>query len=232
MAVGLASLRAFLLSGDEVFEQNFYDEWAKNSDKLEELRGHLSILTPAQTNAFNTYLRSRNLFTGLPSEMIAIRNSDRWNLANNLLAKEISTQVETTFSILNQLIASQKRLQAVDSDKIVTAGKQLNMVVISFAAIAVVIGLTFATLTTKRITRPIEELVKVTTSAANGDLTQSVELNGDDEITDLARSFNNFVAIFRKLLQDIVSHVELLTNSSKELRFVGGTFYRNCRGRG
>jgi len=54
-------------------------------------------------------------------------------------------------------------------------------------------------------------------SQGEGDLTQTLSLKGNDEITDLSRGFNDFTQKIRELITQLVDAIENLGNTSTEL---------------
>jgi signal transduction histidine kinase len=77
---------------------------------------------------------------------------------------------------------------------------------------------------TARITRSIERLASAADAVAAGDLTRQVETNGDDEVGQLARSFNTMTDSLRDTLQQLSQREalaavgEFATSLSHEVR--------------
>jgi twitching motility protein PilJ len=74
-----------------------------------------------------------------------------------------------------------------------TSGKYLIAVFGGVALLAVVAGAAFA----RRITHPISEIVRVAEQVGRGDLTHTVRVRSQDEIGQLARTFNDTVTRLR-----------------------------------
>jgi two-component system sensor histidine kinase MprB len=85
-----------------------------------------------------------------------------------------------------------------------------------FAALAVLVSGGFAWLFATRVTRPIEELAATAESiAATQDLNRSIEVSGNDEVAQLARSFNTMLVALRASSE---RQRRLVQDASHELR--------------
>ena len=92
----------------------------------------------------------------------------------------------------NQLVAQQK------SDD--SASKYTLAVSILFALLAIIGGFVLAVFTSKSITEPLKSLIAVTREIGeSGDLDQTVDINRDDELGELARTFNSMVVYLKEM---------------------------------
>ncbi|MBS1186590.1 MAG: hypothetical protein H6R04_608, partial [Burkholderiaceae bacterium] len=66
-----------------------------------------------------------------------------------------------------------------------------RMLMIAMAVVAVVIGILVALFTTRSITRPLGEAVKVAETVASGDLTARIEVRSKDETGQLMQALKN-----------------------------------------
>ena len=83
--LGLANLRAYLLTGEEGYRDAFERLWRKNETRFADLSRSAYLLTAEQREAFARLAEAREAFAPLPERMFEIRASDRWNLAGFLL---------------------------------------------------------------------------------------------------------------------------------------------------
>jgi len=60
--LGLAAIRAYLLSGEDRFREEFNTLWAKNSKRFSDLQQAAYLLTQEQQIAFDSYEKARELF--------------------------------------------------------------------------------------------------------------------------------------------------------------------------
>jgi GAF domain-containing protein/HAMP domain-containing protein len=75
------------------------------------------------------------------------------------------------------------------------------------AVAAVMLAIIAALFVTQRITRPLNNLGKTAERIASGDLNMTVQIEGNDEIGVLARSFNTMTTQLRNLIGDLEQRV-------------------------
>ncbi len=124
--LGLANIRAYLLSGDEKFKKLFDKFWAKNARRFADLTAQSKLLTPAQKKAFNKFSEARKIFNPLPPKMFKIRAGDEWNIANKWLGTKAAPTAFKIKTELDAMISNQKKLMQKDIDK---AGSSINFLI-------------------------------------------------------------------------------------------------------
>ncbi len=97
----LTSIRAFLLTGDTSFQRQFDAVWSVNEQRFLELQQSGGLFGPEQLISFEKFTEARQAFLPLPGRMFQIRNSDRWNIANFILATEAVPRAERLLTILH-----------------------------------------------------------------------------------------------------------------------------------
>jgi len=90
-----------------------------------------------------------------------------------------------------------------------------TMIVI--AAVALPIGIIFAVLIALGIIRPLRKGVDFTENVSKGDLTQTLEIDQNDEVGQLAKALNNMVKNLNQIIKDQSDGIETLASSSSEL---------------
>jgi len=158
-AVGLASIRAYLLSGDEKFVKSFKQKWQINTDRFESLHASKTLLTPEQMKYFVSYSETRKLFSPLPNKMFSIRSSNQWNQANVLLAKEAAPRGARAKEIINEMIISQEMLLSSDTDLLAATSESLVNTVLIVASFSFIIGVLVAVINIRTITNTINRIV-------------------------------------------------------------------------
>jgi len=84
---------------------------------------------------------------------------------------------------------------------------------ILIALVAVFIAVAASILNVQRIIHPIDHLVQTTSQVAAGDLSQMVKVNGEDEISALAHSFNLMTLQLGELIENLEKKVEVRTRT-------------------
>lgn len=131
MGLGLANIRAYLLTGDEKFKAGFDGMWAKNERRFADLGNNSHLFTAEQSAAFEELSKARGEFAPLPPKMFEIRGSNKWNMANFKLVTEAAPRAGKLLNILlgerdasgertGGMVDNQRRLLTDDS-RIATA---------------------------------------------------------------------------------------------------------------
>jgi len=71
--------------------------------------------------------------------------------------------------------------------------RRTQLVLLGIGAVAIILGLVGARVMAGRITQPLAQVVEATIAAAEGDLSQQLEVHTKDEVEDLANSFNTMI---------------------------------------
>ncbi|NOG30434.1 methyl-accepting chemotaxis protein [Lysinibacillus fusiformis] len=104
-----------------------------------------------------------------------------------------------------------------DADFIVDLENLLIKVCVLLALIFIVVSGILAYFTAKRISKPLNELVDYTKVIAAGDLTQEIKNTSNDEIGQLASSFNSMQVQLKEVIGHVSSTADYVASGSKEL---------------
>nr|WP_145101835.1 methyl-accepting chemotaxis protein [Sporomusa sp. KB1] len=85
------------------------------------------------------------------------------------------------------------------------------------ALLATILGIIIGFLAARSISRPVNELVVVAKKVADGDLTEQVKVDRQDEIGQLASAFNTMVLQLKNLIKQVTVNAEQVAASSEEL---------------
>ncbi len=89
--------------------------------------------------------------------------------------------------------------------------------VVAMLAIAIGCGAVFAVYAmTRAFVIPIQRLVQATEKIASGDLSHTVEVHGNDELAELARSFNSMVIDLRRYHEEVENYSRTLEEKVQE----------------
>jgi len=204
LGLGLANIRAYLLTGQAKFSDNFKKLWAKNEKRFNDLSNSAHLLSPEQKKALDEFTTMRNEFKDLPAKMFLIRGSEKWNMAQYTLIKEAAPRAGKLMAKLNGelqsdgsrkggMVANQKRLLQLDADASADATSQLLTLEWIILIASTVLGILIAFITARSISKPIVQVTEVMGHLTKGNL--SVTILGQerrDEIGDMATSVDHF----------------------------------------
>ncbi len=210
-AIGLADIRAYLLSGDPKFRDDFLEKWDINEARFQEMRKLTSLLTINQQKSWQEYTAMRAAFAPLPQKMFASRSSKEWNLANHWLGSKAAPRAKRITEILEEMSASESKLAAADTEQLKLHTDSMLLWMKLGTLIALVLGIGIAIFLSRLITAPLEHLVKRAKAIASGDLTTpEYRPTSKDELTELSEAINEM----NNSLNDVLSRV---SHSTSEL---------------
>ncbi|MBT4588738.1 MAG: HAMP domain-containing protein [Rhodospirillaceae bacterium] len=203
-ARGLASIRAFLLTGNQQFHKNFNVMWKKNGIRFGQLTAKRHLLTPEQQVSFDKFAKAHKIFKPLPAKMFDIRGSKKWNMANFTLVTEAAPRAGKLLTILlgpvgkngkraGGMVDNQKRLLNVDAGVNSAAISNLKTMQWILLAIGMLIAVVTVFFTSRSIVNPIQDMTSTMGELAEGN--NDVEIPGlgnSDEIGEMATAVQVF----------------------------------------
>lgn len=109
-------------------------------------------------------------------------------------------------------------------DKVLAMGESTNetintnrVVLIFTAIIVIILGGLLVYFLTNSITKPIHEGIEIAHKIADGDLTQELDINRQDEVGKLAEALNKVSQNFRSIVSYISENSNIISDSSQKL---------------
>lgn len=218
LGLGLANIRAFILTGDIVYEETFNKLWKKNDRRYQNLKDMYPILTVTQRANFDEFSRSREEFAPLPEKMFRLRSADDWNLANYWLGTKAAPEAAKITKALIEMVANQKSLAEADADQAASEINALIRAIAVLAVIALALGIFIAFITARSITRPIQEALEFSNAIANGDLTlHDIEVKSQDEVGTLIIALNQMKNNLVDLISQFRMNAEQVSSAATEI---------------
>ena len=216
--LGLAAIRAYLLSGDEKFTKQFDKLWAKNTKRFKDLSDNYTHLSADQKEAFDEFKHIRKEFDVLPPKMFEIRASKEWNVANYWLGAKAAPEATKINKILEDMVVNQTELLNTDADgvdKLVTALQEMEWALL---AIGIIFSIIMVYIFTRVIAGPIlrmSDTIKMI--AENRDLTLEVPVQGKDEIGQMSSAFNDMIDRIRHAFNTVRDISDDVSIGSKDM---------------
>jgi methyl-accepting chemotaxis protein len=204
LGLGLANIRAFLLTGDDKFVNNFDKLWAKNDRRFADLAKASYMMSADQKKAFEEFSKARAAFKTLPVEMFEIRGSDKWNMANYTLVTEAAPRATMLLTILSGekqddgtrtggMVKNQSNLLISDSNENAEMISGLLTMQWILLALGVVAGALISFFVVRSISPPLTNMTSAMKSLADGELETKVPSTGrNDEIGEMAGAVQIF----------------------------------------
>ena len=202
--LGLASIRAYLLTGNEKFAKDFEVLWNKNTKRFGDLSGQVGNLSGAQQVAFKDFAAKRKDFAPLPPKMFGIRGSKKWNMANYTLVTEAAPRAGKLMNMLlgeknaegvreGGMQRNQQRLLNNDVSMNDDAVSNLLNTEWILLAVGLIVAGAVSLLIIRSITGPVNGMTAAMGSLADGNLETAVPaLDKTDEIGEMAQAVQVF----------------------------------------
>ncbi len=189
-AMGLTNIRAYLLSGDTRFADNFRNKWALNETRFEQLSHMTGLFNATQAKAWRIYVTERQAFAPLPPKMFALRAGKDWNLANYWLGTKAAPKAAAIMGVLADMRASQERLASQDAAALASDSHTMEVAMAVGTLLVLGLGLVIALFISRLVTRPLKAVVERAKAIAGADLS-GVDLlvKGRDELAELVGRF-------------------------------------------
>lgn len=215
-AMGLASIRAFLLTGDPAFRNDFDNRWRIASRAAENIQSIVHLLTPTQKKQWDQFSTTWAQFTPLPQRMFELRVTDDWNRANAWLGTKAAPLAATINAALDQMRESQLELISEDRELLARASTTATATLIIGITIAAIIGCSIAVVLSRRLLSTIRLILDRANAIAAGDLTgEALQTRSRDELADLTIAIN----AMSQSLQAVVAEV---SNAANEVASAAG----------
>jgi signal transduction histidine kinase len=140
---------------------------------------------------------AKNLTAAKPSQLVSDGVSRYAQIATPL--KDITGHQVGQLYILRCFDGSQKRIDSLYS----------NIILLWLLVVGVGLGLTY--LLARRIVEPVKQLDRAAAEVARQNYAISVQVNSQDEMGRLARTFNNMCASIRQAREDLIRHERIST---------------------
>ena len=220
-ALGLANIRAYLLSGNTKFRNNFVAKWEVNETRFKQLSNLTGLFNAKQRDAWLTYKTIRSEFAPLPPKMFKLRAGKDWNLANYWLGTRAAPKAGAIMAQLKKMRISQDKLAAIDKEMLAAESTSMKTLMVISTLLALAIGIGIAFYISRMISVPLKSVVERAKIIADGDLTRPpLKVSGKDELADLTEAINHMNRSLKSIVNSISDSSQQIASSSEELSAV------------
>ncbi len=187
---------------------NLYLERVKNL--LGPLSSKSELLTLDQADSIEQFSENVEQFDRHYKKLLEIHGSQQWRSDAWLVRSRITPILSNIDKTLVQLVKHHETTIESTSTRLIEDASSTKALVSGLLLLGLVVGLIISLLITRLIYKPVQDAVRTMQDIANGegDLMRQLEKKGDDELGQLAESFNLFVAKIRKLIQQTAHSTE------------------------
>lgn len=209
-ATSIDGLRAYLITGDGAFKDQFDTNWQINTDAYIEIDDNIDLLTDEQLEDWQQYEGLREAFAPVSIEMFRLRVSEKWNVANHQLENDVEPlvlQITRLLDLVTQEQAQSVQLAATDLEDSLLF---VFTVMLIAAAVVLLVSIGTAVYIVRDISRAMDMLVSHSDEISNGNLAcaeLTEELTkGNDEFGELARDFEQMSHSLSDMIAKVKGH--------------------------
>lgn len=211
-----------LIARDNSEELSAKQTISEIQQKIGEIRQHYEplISVDGEQKSYDEFsaaiLRYGQLKNDLTALVEAKKHNEAIELANTSLA-ETANQMAKSLVQLNELNARYASEQAQMSEQ---SYQQSWNYVISIVVVSLLVAAAAALLLSRSIVAPVQRALQLAQQVAAGDLTQPIDVQGEDEMAELAGSLRTMQQNLRDTIRHIAASSQTLASASEELNIV------------
>ncbi len=215
--LGLANIRAYLLSGDDKYRKKFAGLWNKNQRRFTDLSKQQALFNMEQKKAFKALKQARSNFLPLPEKMFTLRGRKDWNLANDWLGTKAAPIGSEIVSILQEMSANQKQLLAQDVD--INQELQQKNIMLSWILLvaSLIISAILGVLFIRSICGRLRKAVVFASQLEEGDFTAKIKKESKDELGLLTESMQRLQEQLNMVIGNAKESTETVYTAAKEI---------------
>lgn len=220
MRVRIFTLRLLLAKDDATQQQNLNRLAEVKQDVEQHINDYKkTIVTQEEQQLFDTFVTSQHNYYRVQQQMTELVQQGKAEQAEAML-DQVNILTDTMTKNLVALVRfNETTAEAVLKDSV--ASYNLNFwLVISIMALASVMALVVAKTLSASINNPLQDALKTAETVAAGDLTRSLEIKGNDELTRLALALQTMQSNLRNAIMQIGSSSSQLASAAEELNVV------------
>ena len=212
-------LRIFIIYGNEDIIKNVNLYTDQVGELIEKVKSFSDILTFEQDEYINQVEKLRLEWLSNFEKLIELQNGEMARTDTFLIRSEIYPLLLELDSILNELLDEYRNIMLDTNEEVINQATKTDNLVGSLFAFGIIAVFLVSWLMVRAITIPLKHAVSAMDDIAEGegDLTQTLNEAGRDEISQLASGFNKFAGSIRSILTEVQNSSEILTNSAQEM---------------
>ncbi|NMY28172.1 methyl-accepting chemotaxis protein [Pseudomonas sp. WS 5021] len=173
-----------------------------------------------ERSAYDDYVRLLGQYRQIEERMKSLSRNNQTEELRTLLNTELLSNSEAVNAVLTRLLDINNSMANDSNQKAADQYDSAFDLVVALLVLATALTVLFAWLLTRSITLPIAQALDAAENIAEGNLTQPIKVDGDDEAGRLLRAMNKMQEKLRDTLQRISGSATQLASAAEELNAV------------
>ncbi len=188
IGISLASVRAYLLSGNDKFKLKFEAEWEKSNVSFLALTLNKKYLNAKQLIAYEKFSIVRTEFSALPKTIFKIRGSQEWDRAKFLLKSQAAPLAFKIKAVISEMVKDQDDLTTLGYRAQYKQLEELKWFLIISLLVGLVISVLVGIFSISGVKQPINDVIDIIDGMSKGQFELSFKKSQILEIDLLGES--------------------------------------------
>jgi methyl-accepting chemotaxis protein len=218
----LSGVRSYISFRDETWRNNL-DLYRENAYAvMQRVQTHADIYTFEQEDAMAQFESLIEDYFASVDELLRVHGSERWRTDAYLIRSEVGPLMRRLQDELHAVVGRLRDDIEVTSTDLLAETQSTRWFVLVLAGAGLLAGLAAAVLIGRAISRPLSHAVEAMRDIAQGegDLTRRLDVDGRDEVAEMAVEFNLFVDKIHALVADVTGSVSQLAAAAEEMSVI------------
>ncbi|MEF1285185.1 methyl-accepting chemotaxis protein [Vibrio sp. M250220] len=218
LANALSSMRDFLQYGSQDHLDKYQEFLSIHAKSVEEIESKTDLLSSSDQGLWSLFKEMQQLYFPLADQVVNLRKSNDWNIANQKMANELVPAVQQLDASLEAVINQQQAQADASGQGIFSSVTNVIRLLVGSIALVVIVSVTTAHLMGKNIGRRVSIVSKRAESIADGDVSQALlEIEGSDELASLMHSINRMNDELASIVKGVTTKANTVSDSMKSL---------------
>ncbi|MDB5932685.1 MAG: hypothetical protein JWQ01_29 [Massilia sp.] len=217
--VNAARTTAAWLSADPAAQKDIEDQMKASSARATEVQNKLVELfqEPVAKDLLGQVLSTRASYTAARASVFKGKAAGDLEGAKAVYSKDMVGKREAYLSALEKLSVSQRKVLDSTAAQIAEQYANGRTMMIALGTLAIAIGAAFAFVTTRSITGPLREAVRVAETVSAGDLTSNIVVTSTDETGKLMAALKAMNDSLVGIVGQVRSGTDTISTASSEI---------------
>ncbi|MGD8230984.1 HAMP domain-containing methyl-accepting chemotaxis protein [Vibrio sp. TRT 1302] len=218
LANALSSMRDFLQYGSQDHLDKYQEFLKIHAKSVEEIESKTDLLSSSDQGLWSLFKEMQQLYFPLADQVVNLRKSNDWNIANQKMANELVPAVQQLDASLEAVINQQQAQADASGQGIFSSVTNVIRLLVGSIALVVIVSVTTAHFMGKNIGRRVSIVSKRAESIADGDVSQaSLAIEGSDELASLMHSINRMNDELASIVKGVTTKANTVSDSMKSL---------------
>lgn len=133
------------------------------------------------------------------------------------MADELTSSGRNVADIIKELVNFNIDMADQSNKDSIAMYNKAQITTIIIIVVGIILSIVLGIVISQLIAGPLKKVVALVEQVAQGDLTQTTDIDSKDEVGVLAKSMNNMVGNLRTMMQEVLHTAEMVAASSEEL---------------